>query len=64
MSKQRLTDRFGAEVVNFGGQPCRRVDVARRLRADGFDDRTVDRFAFGTRAVQAVPVDYAEIYPS
>ncbi len=64
MAGRRLTDRFGSEVINFGGQPCRRVDVARRLRADGFDARTIDRFAFGTRTIAAEPVPYSEIYPS
>ena len=61
--KVNSSDRFGAEVINYGGFPMRRTDVYALAKHDGVEGRFCDMAAFNTSrsVVDAEPLTVAEV---
>lgn len=54
--RQRFLDEMMAEVILYGGLPCRRSDVYRDALARTGSMRAADRFAFLPKAIDAEPI--------
>ena len=59
--RKRFLDEMIAEVILYGGLPCRRSDVYRDALARTGNMRAADRFAFLPKAIDAVPLTRAEL---